>query len=60
MQVLDPAIEVCLVVLPRQPVHTGCGIALECEERCPEYRRVEMVKERYPSGVGRLACDLRV
>src|SRR5438132_2208778 len=31
VQVLDLAIEVCLVVLPCQPIHTRCGISLEGE-----------------------------
>ena len=38
VQVLDPAIEVCLVVLPCQPIHTGRGISLECEECRPADR----------------------
>jgi hypothetical protein len=36
VQVLDLAIEVCLVVLPCQPIHTRCGISLEGEECHPE------------------------
>src|SRR6478672_306163 len=36
VQVLDPAIKVCFVVLPCQPIHTGCGVSLKCEERQPE------------------------
>src|SRR5262245_855732 len=36
VQVLDLAIEVCLVVLPCQPIHTRCGISLEREEYQPE------------------------
>ena len=34
MQVLEIALKVCLVVLPRQPIHAGCSIRLEFEERC--------------------------
>jgi hypothetical protein len=51
MQVLDPAIEVCLLVPPRQPVHTGCGITLEHEERGSEHSRIEMVEERGDSNM---------
>jgi hypothetical protein len=36
VQVLDLAIEVCLVALPCQPIHTRCGISLEAEECHPE------------------------
>jgi len=36
MQVLDPAIEVRLVGLPRYPVHAGGGLSLRREERHPE------------------------
>src|SRR5229473_7398611 len=36
VQVLDLALEVCLVVLPCQPIHTRCGISLEGEECHPE------------------------
>src|SRR5207237_5733869 len=36
LQVRDLAIEVCLVVLPCQPIHTRCGISLEVEECHPE------------------------
>src|SRR5437016_4466104 len=35
-QVLDLAIEVRFVVLPCQPIHTGCSVSLESEERQPE------------------------
>ena len=46
VQFQDPMIEACLVVLPRQPVHTGGGVPLEGEERRPEHLRAEMVEER--------------
>jgi hypothetical protein len=32
VQVLDMVVEVCLVVVPRQPIHTRRGILLEFEE----------------------------
>jgi hypothetical protein len=36
VQVLDLAIEVRFIVLPCQPIHTGCSVSLEGEERQPE------------------------
>src|SRR6185312_9414654 len=33
VQVLEIALEVCLVLLPRQPVRSGCGILLKFVER---------------------------
>jgi hypothetical protein len=36
MQVHELTLEVCLVVLPYQPVDAGSGIALERVERLPE------------------------
>jgi hypothetical protein len=46
VQVLEIAIEVPLVVPPRQAVHTGCSIHLEFGERLPEQLDVDMVEER--------------
>ena len=46
VQILDPAIEVGLVVLPGQPVHAGRRFPLEREKRHPEHRDAEMVEER--------------
>src|SRR5690242_13439914 len=46
MQVLDPAIEVCLIGPPCQPVDPRGGIPLEREERRPQHRFTEMVEER--------------
>ena len=45
MQVLDLAFEVCLVVLPRQPIHAGCCIRLEFEERLFEQVDADVVVE---------------
>jgi hypothetical protein len=33
VQILEIALEVCLVVLPAQPIHAGCCVLLEFEER---------------------------
>src|ERR1700751_4780812 len=46
VQVLDPAIEVCLVVLPSQPIDPGRRVSLESKERSPKHRNTEMVEER--------------
>jgi hypothetical protein len=46
MQVLEIALEVCLVVLPRQPIHAGCSIRLKFEERLFEQIGVDMMEER--------------
>jgi hypothetical protein len=45
VQVLDPAIEVCLVVLPRHPVRSGCGIPPQGIERRPQHRGIDMVEK---------------
>lgn len=45
MQVLDFAIEVRLVVLPRQPVRSGGSIPLEGIECRPQCRDVDVVEE---------------
>jgi hypothetical protein len=39
-------VKVRFVGLPRQPVHSGCRIALEREERLPEQIHAEVVEER--------------
>jgi hypothetical protein len=46
VQVLNPAIEVGLVVLPCQPIHTRRGAPLERKECRPENCWTEMVEER--------------
>jgi len=46
MQVLNPAIEVCFVVLPCQPIDARGGLSPESEEGCPQGFRAEMVVER--------------
>src|SRR5207253_2249024 len=58
VQVLDLAIEVCLVVLPCQPIHTRCGISLEGEECHPEEFNADMVEERGEPFLLPLPCDL--
>jgi hypothetical protein len=58
MQVLDIAFEVCLVVLPPQPIHPRGGILLEFEERLFEQLDTEVVEERGEPLLLPLPCDL--
>jgi hypothetical protein len=58
MQVLDPAIEVCLIILPCQTIHARGGFPLESEECRPKYREAEMVKERGELLLPSLPCRL--
>src|SRR5690349_10169290 len=58
VQVLDPAIEVCLVVLPSQPIDPGRRVSLESKERSPKHRNTEMVEERGEPLLPSLPCDL--
>src|SRR5437879_12218536 len=58
VQVLDLAIEVCLVVLPCQPIHTRCGISLEGEECHPETFNADMVEERVEPFLHPVPCEL--
>src|SRR5262249_17283390 len=46
VQVLDPTIEVCLVVLPSHPINLGRRISLESKECGPKHRNTEMVEKR--------------
>src|SRR6266566_824762 len=46
VQVLELVLEVCLVVLPRQPIHAGCSVLLEFEERPFEQVDADMMEER--------------
>jgi hypothetical protein len=46
MQISEVSVKVCFVGPPRQPVHAGCGIAFEREERLLEQIDAEVVEER--------------
>jgi hypothetical protein len=46
VQVFDVAIEVCLVVLPRQAVYPRRSVLLNFEKRQPEQPDADVVKER--------------
>jgi hypothetical protein len=46
MQIFEIMLKVCLVVLPGQPIYSGCGTLLEFEECLLEEVQTEMVEER--------------
>lgn len=46
VQVPEPRLKVCLVVLPRHAIHPGSGLALERVERRPKRVDIDMVEER--------------
>jgi hypothetical protein len=46
VQVLEIALKVCLVVLPRQPIHARCSIRPKFEERLFEQIDIDVVEER--------------
>jgi hypothetical protein len=46
VQVRDITIEVCLVGLPCQPIHSGCGILLELKECRLKISQAEVMQER--------------
>ena len=46
MQIREPELEVCLVVLPRQSVYAGCGVPFQLKEREPKEINADVVEER--------------
>src|SRR5215831_10307204 len=58
MQISEVSVKVCFVGLPRQPVHSGCGIAFEREERFPKQTHAEVVVERGELLILPLPCGL--
>src|SRR5579864_6252127 len=46
MQILEPSLEVRLVVRPRQPIHARCGVRLEIEKRLLKQLVGDVVEER--------------
>src|SRR6201993_5362343 len=58
VQVLNPTIEVCLVVLPSQPINPGRRISLESKECSPKHRNTEMVEKRGEPLLPPLPCGL--
>jgi hypothetical protein len=45
MQIREPELEVCLVVLPRQSVYTRRGVPFQLTEREPKEINVDVVEE---------------
>ncbi len=58
VQILDPAIKIGLVGLPRQPIDARGGIALEREKRRSEHRCADVVEERGEPLLLVSPCDL--
>ncbi len=58
MQVVEVALQACLVVLPRHSIHTGCGTALERQERVPQQVGRDMVQQRGEPLLLPLPCSL--
>jgi hypothetical protein len=58
MQIHEPELEVCLIVLPRQSVYAGRGLPLQLEERPPEKVDIDVVKERGEPFLLPLPCCL--
>src|SRR5262249_1415091 len=58
VQVLNPTIEVCLVVLPSQPINPGRRISLESKECGPKHWNTEMVEKRGEPLLPPLPCAL--
>jgi hypothetical protein len=58
VQVLELALEVCLVVRPRQSIHARRGILLEFVERLFEQVDADVVEERGEPLLFPFLCDL--
>src|SRR5262245_24864074 len=58
VQVLEIALEVCLVIPPRQPVHAGRGVLLEFVERLVQMLDADVVEERGEPLLLPLPCGL--
>ena len=58
VQTLDPSIEVCLVVLPCQPVHPRGGISLKFVECHPQRGHADMMEKRGEPLLLPLLCSL--
>src|SRR5215510_11472606 len=58
MQISEVSVKVCFVGPPRQPVHSGSGIAFEREKRFPEHVHAEMMEERSELLIPPLPCGL--
>src|SRR4051812_22259069 len=58
VQILEPGLEICLVVLPSQPVHSRRGVPLKIEERHAEQIEADVVEERGEPFLLSLPCGL--
>src|SRR5205085_11688564 len=58
VQVPEIALVVCLVVLPRQPIHARRGVFFEFEERLFKQVRADMMEERGEPLLLPFPCDL--
>jgi hypothetical protein len=57
MQIVEVALEICLVVPPGQPIHAGCRVALERKEGHSEQAGTDVVEERGEPFLLPLPCD---
>jgi hypothetical protein len=57
-QIVDPAIEIGFVILPRHPVDARSRVPLQREERSTEHYGVEVVEERGEPLLPPLLCGL--
>jgi hypothetical protein len=51
-------LQIAFVVLPRHPIHSGCGISLEGEKRQPKQLNGDVVKERGEAFLLSLSRDI--
>jgi hypothetical protein len=58
MQLPKVALQVRLIVLPGQAVHSGCGTALERQERVPQQIDRHVVQQRAELLLLPLPCSL--
>jgi hypothetical protein len=58
MQIHEPGLEVCLIVLPCQPVYAGCGVPFQLKERESKEIDTDVVEERGEPFLLPLPCRL--
>jgi hypothetical protein len=56
-QIVEVALEICLVIPPGQPIHAGRRVALEREEGLPEQAWTDVVEERVEPFALPFPCD---
>ena len=57
MQIPKIALQLCLVVLPRYPVHPRRRVALECVERQPEQVKIDVSAITEDTRIDRIGFD---